>query len=84
MAKTMKFELEQLQKPLKSTNCWLPFVDLLSLQKAHRVKHLTALNSKHLQLTPYTKHGYYTVYILNPNNQVIHQKALKNSRKYYN
>ena len=42
MAKTMKFELEQLQKPLKSTNCWLPFVDFAFFAKSTQSKTLNS------------------------------------------
>ena len=62
MARTMKFELEDRKYREKSTNCWLPFADLLSLHDSvsedTQSKTLTSHNAKHLQLIPYTKHGF--------------------------
>ena len=60
----MKFGLKELESSEKSRNnsLTLNFADLLSfpdsLSEDTQSKTLTTLNAKHLQLTPYTKHGY--------------------------
>ena len=52
MARTMKFELEDRKYREKSTNCWLPFADLLSLHDSvsedTQSKTLTSHNAKQL------------------------------------
>ena len=62
-AKTMKLELKTVRKYCdKSRNHSLTFADLLSFHDSvsedTQSKTVTALNAKHLQLIPYTKHGY--------------------------
>ena len=62
-AKTMKFKLKELEITVrKAESTTLTLADLLSFHDSvsedTQSKTLTALNAKHLQLTPYTKHGY--------------------------
>ena len=60
MTETMKLEFKKYCE--KSRNYSLTYADLLSfhdsVSEETQRKTLTALNAKHLQLTPYTNHGY--------------------------
>ena len=87
MAKTMKFEVKRVRKYCqKSRNCSLTVADLLSFHDSvsenTQNRTPTALNAKHLQLTPYTKHGYILyIYLILTTKLYIkrHLKTLKNT-----